>query len=146
MLNLAKCIMDVPVGESSIPTVYVLSKEQGIYYTSINANHERTYVKDPNTGGVYFWNLVNKDGFIHVYMKDYLSINESYTDDQNYELNLSTILDTANYIYSYYESIRKDCNGFGLIESTIETINVRNQILVQFKKLILKNSILEVYF
>lgn len=122
----AKCIMDVPVGESSIPTVYVLSKEQGIYYTSINANHERTYVKDPNTGGVYFWNLVNNGGFIHVYMKDYLSINESYTDDQNYELNLSTILDTANYIYSYYESIRKDCNGFGLIESTIETINVRN--------------------
>ncbi len=122
----AKCINDVPIGESSIPTVYVLSKEQGIYYTSINANHERTYVKDPNTGGVYFWNLVNNGGFIHIYMKDYLSINSDFTDDQNYELNLSTILDTANYIYSYYESIRKDCNGFGLLESTIETIKVRD--------------------
>ncbi len=122
----AKCIDDVPIGSSSIPTVYVLSKERGIYYNSINANHERTYVKDSNTGGVYFWNLVNNGGFIHVYMKDYLSIDPNITDDQNYELNLPTILDTANYIYDYYESIRKDCEGFGLIESTIENIKVRD--------------------
>ena len=123
----AKCIMDVPVGESSIPTVYVLSTEQGIYYNSVDSNHEPTYVKDPNSGGVYFWNLVNNGGFIHVYMKDYLSINPNISDDQNYELNLPTILDTANYIYSYYESIRKDCNGFGVIESSIETIKVANE-------------------
>lgn len=120
----AKCIMDVPPGESDIPTVYVISKDQGEYYNSINANHERTYVKDPNTGGVYFWNLVNNGGFIHVYMKDYLNINESATEDQNYEQNLSTILDLGNYIYSYYESIRKDCEGYFLIESTIEKIKV----------------------
>lgn len=123
----AKCIMDVPSGKSTIPTVYVLSKEQGIYYNSVNANHERTYVKDPNSGGVYFWNLVNNGGFIHVYMRDYLNINENYTDDQNYDENLPTILDIANYIYSYYESIRKDCYGYGIIESTIEKIKVKHK-------------------
>lgn len=120
----AKCIMDVPVGESDIPTVRVLSKEQGVYYNSIDANHEKTYVKDPNTGGVYFWNLVNEGGFIHVYMKDYLNVNPNASDSQNYEENLRTILDIGNYIYSYYESLRKDCNGFNVIESSIKTINV----------------------
>lgn len=120
----AKCIMDVPSGDSDIPTVRVLSKEQGIYYNTVNINHERDYVKDPNSGGVYFWNLVNEGGFIHVYMKDYLNVNPDASDEQNYEDNLSTILDIGNYIYSYYESIRKDCNGFNVIESTIETINV----------------------
>ncbi len=123
----AKCIMDVPPGKTRVPTVYILSIEQGVYYKSINAQHERTYVKDPNTGGVYFWNLVNNGGFIHVYMKDYLNINEDYTDDQNYEENLSTILDIADYIYSYYESIRRDCDGFGAIESTIEKIKVKHK-------------------
>lgn len=120
----AKYIYDVEAGESRIPTIYVLSKAQGIYYNDINADGERTFVKDPNSGGVYFWNLVNNGGFIHVYFGDYLNINENATDDQNYEQNLSTILDIANYIYSYYESIRKDCEGYLLIESTIETINM----------------------
>lgn len=120
----ARCIYDLPEGESSVPAVRVLSKDQGIYYNSINANHERTYVKDPQSGGVYFWNLVNEGGFIHIYMKDYLKINENATDKQNYEQNLPTILDIGNYIYEYYESIRKDCEGYLLVESTIENVKV----------------------
>lgn len=123
----AKCIYDVPLGKSTIPTIYVISKEQGIYYSSINENMERTYVKDPNTGGVYFWNLVNKGGFIHVYMKDYLNIDKNINDDQNYEQNLSKILEIGNYIYSYYESIRKDCYNYQVVESTIENIKVKHK-------------------
>ena len=120
----AKCIMDVPVGKSKIPTVRVISKGRGTYYNSVNANHEHEFEKDPNSGGVYFWNLVNEGGFIHVYMKDYLNVDPNASDEQNYEVNLPTIVDTANYIYSYYESIRKDCNGYNLIETSIDTITV----------------------
>lgn len=120
----AKCIMDVPAGESSIPTVRVLSKEEGIYYNSIDINHEYEAIQEPDTGGVYFWNLSRINGFIHVYMKDYLNINPTESDEQNYEINKSKIIEITNYIYSYYESIRKDCNGYNLVPSTIETINV----------------------
>lgn len=123
----AKCIKDLPSGKTKVPTLYVLSIEQGDYYNSVNADHEHIYVKDPESGGVYFWNLVNNGGFIHVYMKDYLNINEENTSDQNYEENLSTILDIADYIYSYYQSIRKDCNNYRLIESTIEKIKVKHK-------------------
>lgn len=129
----AKCV-DPPKGKSKIPTVYVLSKDRGTYYNSIDKNGNPTYEKDPNTGGVYFWNLVNKGGFIHTYLKDYLSREYENDEDKNYELNLSQILDVANYIYSYYESLRKDCEGFtginksyNVIESTIEKINVKEK-------------------
>lgn len=120
----AKCIMDVPVGESSIPTVRVLSKEEGIHYNSITADGDYDVVEDPNSGGVYFWNLSRINGFIHVYMKDYLNINPTESDEQNYDANRKKILEITDYIYTYYESIRKDCNGYNLVPSTIETINV----------------------
>lgn len=106
------------------PTVFTLSTEQGIYYKTNNANKEFEYVKEPDTGGVYFWNLINPNGFIHTYLKDYLS--DEYVEDteKNYEANKSTIVDTVNYIYLYYDSIRKDCEGHKVIESTLENINV----------------------
>lgn len=124
----AKCI-EAPVGKSKIPDVYVLSRDQGIYYNSINSNGERTYIKDPNTGGVYFWNLVNQNGFINVYLSDYLAVTgDEYTDAELYEMNLPTILDLGNYIYLYYESIQKDCDGTNVIKSSIEKVKVTDDI------------------
>lgn len=123
----AKCVDDAPTGKATIPTVYVLSKEQGDYYNSVTSTGERDFVKDPNSGGVYFWNLLNQDGFINVYLKDYLNSEGNLTDDEKYQKNLPTILDLTNYIYSYYESIKKDCNGFYLVESTIEKIKVKHK-------------------
>ena len=122
----ARCT-EAPPGESRVPDVYVLSKDQGIYYNSVDENGNHTYVKEPDSGGVFFWNLVNKGGFIDTYFKDYLSHDESKTEDELYEMNLPRILEIANYIYSYYESIRKDCGGYELIDSTITKIKVKHK-------------------
>lgn len=121
----AKCT-EAPSGKTKVPTVYTLSTEQGEYYLTNNANHEFEYVKDPNSGGVYFWNLLNQDGFIHMYLKDYLS--DQYKNDsaKNYEINKDVIISTTNYIYAYYDSIRKDCESHKVLESTIEKIKIYN--------------------
>ena len=95
----AKCT-EAPNGESKVPTVRVLSIDQGEYYLTNNANKEYDYIKDPNSGGVYFWNLLNKNGFIHEYLKDYLSDEYSNDPDKNYEINKNVIIENANYIYS----------------------------------------------
>ncbi len=121
----AKCI-DVPSGKYKVPTVYTISTEQGEYYLTNDASGNYDYVKDPNSGGVYFWNLINKNGFIHEYLKDYLSAEYKDDPDKNYEINKKTIVETVNYIYSYYESIRKDCLGNKILESEIENINIYN--------------------
>ena len=120
----AKCV-DAKNGESKVPTVRVVSIDKGKYYLSVNAQGEYFYEKDPNSGGVYFWNLVNKNGFIHKYLRDYLS--DAYKDDndKNYEVNLDTIVDTVNYIYDYYESIRKDCNGYQVMKGGLDKINFK---------------------
>ena len=122
----ARCT-DAPPGKSRVPDVYVLSKDQGHYYNSVDADGNHTYVKEPDSGGVYFWNLVNKGGFVDTYFKDYLTNIEGKSEDELYEINLPRILDIANYIYSYYEGIRKDCNGYEVIESTIEKIKVKHK-------------------
>lgn len=121
----AKCTLP-PNGKTIVPIVYTLSTELAEYYPVTYEGSEDGYVKDPNSGGVFFWNLVNQGGFIHEYMKDYLS--EEFKDDpeKNYEINKRVIVDTANYIYAYYDSIRKDCDGNKVIESTIENINIYN--------------------
>ena len=120
----AKCV-EAKNGESEVPTVYVLSVDRGTYYLSINADGEYYFEKDPNSGGVYFWNLINKDGFIHKYLRDYLSDAYSDDDEKNYEVNLDTIVETVNYIYDYYESIRKDCNGYQVIEGGLDKIDFK---------------------
>ncbi len=117
----ARCIEARP-GESTVPDVYVVSTEQGVYYNFINAKGEHEYVKEPDTGGVFFWNLVNQDGFVDIYFKDYLANIEGKSEDELYEINLPKILDIANYIYTYYESIRRDCNGYPVIEGELEKI------------------------
>ena len=117
---------EVPNGKTDVPTVRTLSTEQAIYYVTNNKDNEYVFEKDPNSGGVYFWNLVNKNGFLHEYLKDYLSDQYADDPDKNYEINKRVIVDTANYIYSYYQSIRKDCEGHKVIESTIEKIKIYN--------------------
>ena len=120
----AKCV-EAKNGDSEVPTVRVLSVDRGEYFYTNNAQGEYEYVKDPNSGGVYFWNLVNKNGFIHKYLKDYLSSEYSDDDDKNYEINKKVIVDTVNYIYAYYESIRKDCNGYQVIEGGLDKIDFK---------------------
>lgn len=122
----AKCT-GAPNGDSKVPTVRVLSTEQGTYYLTNNKDNEYEYVKDPNSGGVYFWNLLNKNGFIHKYLKDYLSDKGDDDLDKNYEINKKTIIEVTNDIYSYYESIRKDCNGYPVIEGGLDKITFREK-------------------
>lgn len=145
----AKCV-DAPNGETVVPVVRVLSIDQGEYYLTNNANKEYEYVKDPNSGGVYYWNLVNKNGFIHEYLKDYLS--DAYSDDpdKNYEINKNVIIDTANYIYSYYKSIRKDCNGFPVIKGQLDKIDFREDgssptYTLDFEDIFVGGSVLATY-
>ena len=120
----AHCI-DARPGSSTVPDVYTESKDQARYYTSVTGSDSFEYVKDANTGGVYFWNLVNQDGFIHTYFADYLSHAENKSEEENYEANLPKILDIANYIYAYYNSIRRDCNGYPVMKGELKKINFR---------------------
>ena len=80
--------------------------------------------------------MVNEGGFIHEYMKDYLS--QEYPDEtkKNYEVNLNRILEITDYIYAYYESIRKDCNGHFVLDSNVKTVNVQGTGEVDFDQYI----------
>ena len=53
----AKCTLP-PNGKTIVPVVYTLSTELAEYYPVTYEGSEDGYVKDPNSGGVYFWNLV----------------------------------------------------------------------------------------
>ena len=117
-----------PNGESKVPVVRVLSIEEGIYTPIVNSSGETIYQKDSNSGGVYFWNLVGKDGFLFTYLKDYLYDAEdeklkNLSNDELYEKVLPKILKEAEYIYSYYSSIRRDCNGFPVMTGELEKID-----------------------
>ena len=137
-------------GEWSVPVVRVISKEQADYYPVTAKDNPEGFEKDPNSGGVYYWNLVNKKGFIHEYLKDYLS--DEYKDDidKNYEINKKTIVETANYIYSYYESIRKDCNGFEVMQGELEKIDFQEdgsspRYTLDFEDVFVGGSVLATY-
>ena len=114
--------------------IRVLSLEKAMDLELKDQNGNSIMVKNPNSGGVYYWNLVNKDGFLFKYLKDYLpSVEGEETDaneDKKYELSLPTILNAANYIYLYYEDIKKGCDFpddyHNVIESEIKTIKVYN--------------------
>lgn len=145
----AKCV-DANNGESEVPTVRVLSIEQGEYYLTNNANKEYEFVKDPNSGGVYFWNLVNKNGFIHEYLKDYLSDEYSDDPDKNYEINKEKIVEITNYIYAYYDSIKKDCNGRQVIQGGLDKIDFREDgsspiYTLDFEDIFVGGSVLATY-
>ena len=122
----ARCT-EAPSGKTTVPTVETMSTERGNhYYLNTKADGTKEYNKDPLSGGVFYWNLTNKNGFIHEYLKDYLSDEYKDDEDKNYEVNKAKILEVADYIYQYYDSIRKDCEGHKVIESTIEKITVYN--------------------
>lgn len=120
-------------GTSKVPDVFYISKDIGEYYNDISEDGEIIQIKDDKTGGVYFWNLVNKGGFIHKYFKDYLSVDENLSEDENYEKSLPRILDIADYIYSYYDVIRKDCEGYEVVDSEFDTINVEGEGSIDFE-------------
>lgn len=124
----ARCI-EAKVGSSRIPDVRVLSIDEGDYYAKPLEEGqeiiETEYDKDPDSGGVYFWNLVNQYGFIDSYLQEYLAYDTSSgaDPDLNYKKNLPKILETAHYIYSYYEGIRRDCLDYEVLKAEIEKID-----------------------
>ena len=115
-----------PSGKTKVPTVTTQSTLIGDYYLTNNKNHEYEFIKDEDSGGVYFWNLVNKNGFLYQYLKDYLSDEYKDDEDKNYEINKAKIIEIANGIYSYYDTIKKTCDGRRVISSDIKTIKVYN--------------------
>lgn len=119
----AKCV-EPPFGESRVPIVRRLSIELPNYYKKIDENGKVVLEKDENSGGVYFWNLVNKDGFIHKYLKDYLDLTYSDDVDKNYEINKMKIVDVANEIYLHHQASRITCGDYKVIESKIINIKV----------------------
>ncbi len=125
--------VDAPQKDNRLPeNVYTLSLDKGEYKYVVHNDGTTEYEKDPNSGGVYYWNLVNEGGFLFKYLKDYLyDDNHSITDESElYKLNLPTILSNAEYIYSYYLSIRKSCDYpddvHKILKSEIKTIKVYN--------------------
>jgi len=120
--------------EEHIPVVRVTSYEIGDISREYSKNERgETLVKlldDPNTGGVYFWNLVNPEGFIHSYYQGYLDVNiesEGTKEDyqKNYEVNKNKIFAIAEEIYLFYEGMNSEklyCNGYKLIENKTQQI------------------------
>lgn len=117
---------ETPSGKTLVPVVTTQSTLLADYYKKITKDKEYDFVIDENSGGVYFWNLVNKNGFLYEYLKDYLSDDHKEDPDVNYEINRAKIVDIANYIYTYYDSIKKTCDGHKVIESSIEKIKIYN--------------------
>ena len=124
---------DAPQKDNRLPeNIYTLSLDKGTYIAHAKSDGSVEYEKDPNSGGVYYWNLVNRNGFLFTYLKDYLyDQNSGITDeDELYEKSIPKILSTAEYIYSYYLSIRKSCDYpddvHKIIDSEIKTIKVYN--------------------
>ena len=119
-------------GNKKIQNVTTHSIGQGKYTAKTDASGNVVYTKDSNSGGVYFWNLVNENGFLYTYLKDYLSDAGGSTDDHViYETNLPTILTASEYIYSYYDSIKKSCqypkeDYHKILKSEIKTIKIFN--------------------
>ncbi len=124
----AKC-NDLAVGLSTIPDVRVLSIDEGYYEARIEDKgdeYEATFEnKESDTGGVYFWNMVNEGGFVHKYFQDYLGYDEDKSEHENYLRNQFKILDITKYIYDYYYSIRRDCNDFQVIQGGLDQITYR---------------------
>ena len=119
------CTGAPPSPDYPVPDVKVLSIDQATFYYLPDGEN---YMKDETTGGVYYWNLVNKNGFIDSYFKDYLAYDETKDEDTNYNKNLPKIVEIANYIYSYYDSIRLDCDDYKVIEQKIDKVRFREDI------------------
>ena len=115
-----------PSGKTLVPVVTTQSTLQAEYFLKITKDKEYELEKNAETGGVYYWNLVNKNGFLYEYLKDYLSDDHKEDPDLNYEINRAKIVDIANYIYTYYDSIKKTCYGHKVLESSIEKIKIYN--------------------
>ena len=165
--------IDIKDSDEKYPMVRVLSIDEGEYEviqkesnvgnsqfssesvdrSSDSSNNTLIVKENPNTGGVYFWNLVNEDGFIYNYLTKYQdtdtdddNVNEdiAYQDEKKYEDSKYEIYELARYIYDYYYSIRKDCRSIEIVPKPTETTssnveydkNVENQVF---------NSLLKYY-
>lgn len=108
--------------------VYVKSIEEGVYHISeIDHTNEYEVTIEPNTGGVYFWNLVNEGGFIQSYYQKY--INTDMNDNEiDYEANKAKIYRIAQEIYEYYDYIKdKECGDQLVYDTKITEIVVQEE-------------------
>lgn len=114
--------------------VYMKSIEEGDYEIIRNSgaasdtsipSYSVTY--DPDSGGVYFWNLVNEDGFIQSYFQKYLATETDGSID--YEKNEGLIYRIAEQIYLYYDYINeKDiCGDIPIYDTDISSVVVREK-------------------
>lgn len=112
--------------------VYVKSIEEADY--EIDRNNDAvgdtsmtqyTATYDPETGGVYFWNLVNEEGFIQSYYQKYLATDKS--GDIDYEKNEGMIYKIAEQIYQYYNYINEKeiCGDIPIYDTDLSSVVVR---------------------
>ena len=151
--------IDAKDNDEKYPIVKVLSTDEADYEivnkdpgtrsndgtstSSSSSNLEVIEKKD--TGGVYFWNLVNEDGFIYNHLTKYEDVDndkESSSTVLSYEDSKVNTYELAGYIYDYYYSIRKDCRSIEIVPKPTETTasnveydeNVENQVFNSLKK------------
>jgi len=116
-----------PSGKTKVPLVTTQSILPADYYLTNDKDHGYYFEKDNLNGGVYFWNLTNKNGFLYEYLKDYLTPGDpGDSEDEIYEKNKAKIVELANEIYFYYDTIKKSCDGYRVLESSIKTIKIYN--------------------
>ena len=89
----------------------VYGMEGQIYTTSI----EEGNFSNDNSGGVYYWNLIDED-FIFNYYNEYM-INRLVNTEENEE----KIKEIISEIYAYYESLKEESNGGDYFASYITT-------------------------
>lgn len=111
-----------------IPKVFITSYKMGDIkreYSSTSKGTTADLFGLPKTGGVYFWNLINPEGFIHTYYKAFLKNAEEEKDtDIKYEEVRNRIIQIAEDIYIYYEGMGQPqfCNGYRLLDNKVDKI------------------------
>ena len=113
----------MPDEKRSIPEVYVSSYMMG----DIKREYGEKVVDlfgMPKTGGVYFWNLVNPDGFIYTHYRAFLENSDDEGATFDYENSRNRIMEIAEAIYIYYEGMGEPqfCKGYKLVENSIDKI------------------------
>ena len=81
---------------------------------------ERGNYSDNNSGGVYYWNLIDGD-FITDYYADYIP---SANDDSNNEKKAKEIRKIVEDIYDYYETLEKEASMCSVVYASCPGIKV----------------------
>ena len=85
-------------------------EDDDVKYIAYQLSNERGNFNDDNSGGVYFWNLIDEN-FIFEYYKEYMYNPDDNTTGENEE-RINEIID---FIYSFYELMDKQDFGDGAV-------------------------------